>query len=73
MSHNEVQADTTQAWYAYNGCISKAGDFVLDQSVYNGLKSGNINFNGIKVNSKYSSKTISKKIYDQVFQQIDGK
>ncbi|MDU2130107.1 MAG: hypothetical protein E7E61_08260, partial [Staphylococcus epidermidis] len=33
---------------------------------------GNVTFNGIKVNQKYESKTATKKIYDQTFQQING-
>lgn len=72
VSHNEAQAATTQSGFTYIGYTSKGGDFVLDQSFYNGLKSGNIAFNGIKVNSKYSAETSSKQIYDQTFQQVDG-
>lgn len=72
VTHSEAQASTTQSWYNYTGYTSKGGDFVLDQSFYNGIKSGNIEFNGIKVNSKYTSGTSSKQIYDQKFQQIDG-
>lgn len=72
ISDNEAQAATTQSWYTYSGYTSKGGDFVLDQSFYNGLKAGNVKFNGIKVNSKYSSETSSKMIYDQTFHQVDG-
>ncbi|NWK83558.1 hypothetical protein HYE69_01845 [Staphylococcus sp. GSSP0090] len=72
VSQTEAQAATTQPWYEYNGYTSKGGDFVLDQSFYNGLKAGNVEFNGIKVNSQYSSDTATKTIYDQTFQQVDG-
>ncbi|SUM69276.1 immunodominant staphylococcal antigen IsaB family protein [Staphylococcus nepalensis] len=72
-SHNEAQAITTQPWYTYSGYTSKGGDFVLDQSFFNGLKAGNMTFNEIKVNSKYHSGSSSKVIYDQTFQQTNGK
>ncbi|WP_270916536.1 immunodominant staphylococcal antigen IsaB family protein [Staphylococcus saprophyticus] len=72
VSQTEAQAATTQPWYEYSGYTSKGGDFVLDQSFYNGLKVGNVEFNGIKVNSQYTSDTATKTIYDQTFQQING-
>jgi len=46
-SHNEAQAITTQPWYTYSGYTSEGGDFVLDQSFFNGLKAGNMTFNEI--------------------------
>ena len=72
VSQTEAQVATTQPWYEYSGYTSKGGDFVLDQSFYNGLKAGNVEFNGIKVNSQYTSDTATKTIYDQTFQQING-
>lgn len=73
VSHSKAQAETTQPWYTYDGYTSKGGDFVLDQSFFNGLKYGNMTFNDIKVNSKYDSETGSKVIYDQTFEQTNGK
>ncbi|MDU1613314.1 MAG: hypothetical protein E6837_06710 [Staphylococcus epidermidis] len=50
----------------HNGVSNEA------KALYQGLKAGNVTFNGIKVNQKYESKTATKKIYDQTFQQING-
>lgn len=70
---NEAKAQTAHSyWYKYNGYTASGGDFVLSNSFYRGLKAGNVTFNGIKVNQKYESKTATKKIYDQTFQQING-
>ncbi|MDK8320563.1 MAG: hypothetical protein QP807_02810, partial [Staphylococcus epidermidis] len=70
---NEAKAQTAHSyWYKYNGYTASGGDFVLSNSFYQGLKAGNVTFNGIKVNQKYESKTATKKIYDQTFQQING-
>ena len=44
VSQTEAQAATTQPWYEYSGYTSKGGDFLLDQSFYNGLKAGNVEF-----------------------------
>ena len=56
---NEAKAQTAHSyWYKYNGYTASGGDFVLSNSFYQGLKAGNVTFNGIKVNQKYESKTI---------------
>ncbi|KRG09305.1 immunodominant staphylococcal antigen IsaB family protein [Staphylococcus sp. NAM3COL9] len=72
ISQSEAQAETTQPYYDYHGYTAKGGDFVLDQSFYNGLKAGNVTFNDIKVNSKYDSGSESKVIYDQKFEKVNG-
>ena len=56
----------------HNGVSNEAKAQTAHNSFYQGLKAGNGTFNGIKVNQKYESKTATKKIYDQTFQQING-
>ncbi|MGX5789643.1 immunodominant staphylococcal antigen IsaB family protein [Staphylococcus equorum] len=72
ISQSEAQAIMTQPYYDYQGYTAQGGDFVLDQSFYNGLKAGNVTFNNIKVNSKYDSGSESKVIYDQKFEKVNG-
>ncbi|MBL3398831.1 hypothetical protein LQ944_05465 [Staphylococcus pasteuri] len=69
VSSHEAHAASSQYWYKYNGYTASGGNFVLSSSFYNGLKAGNVEFNGVKVNSKYQAPNNSKDIYDQNFQQ----
>ena len=69
---NEAKAQTAHSyWYKYNGYTASGGDFVLSNSFYQGLKAGNVTFNGIKVNQNMNLRLLLK-IYDQTFQQING-
>ena len=64
---NEAKAQTAHSyWYKYNGYTASGGDFVLSNSFYQGLKAGNVTFNGIKVNQKYESKTATKNIRSDI-------
>ncbi|MEB8125785.1 hypothetical protein BU065_05810 [Staphylococcus succinus] len=72
ISQNEATATTTQSSFSYYGYTADGGEFVLSQSFYNGLNSGDVTFNGIKVNSQYVAQPSVKIINDQIFQQVHG-
>ncbi|REH77207.1 hypothetical protein DOS70_04725 [Staphylococcus felis] len=60
-------------YYNYTGYTSYQSNFLLDEYFKNALASGNVNFNGIKVNQMYNHGNTNVKLYDQNFTHVHDK
>lgn len=58
----------TSSYYNYNGYADQNALFVLDKHFKNAIKAENVKFNGIKIKSTISNKSVLK--YDQYFRNV---
>ena len=70
---NSLLHTATSSYYNYNGYAGQNASFVLDKHFKNAIKAENVKFNGIKIKSTTSNKSVLK--YDQYFRNVskDGK
>lgn len=63
----------TSSYYNYDGYAGQNASFVLDKHFKNAIKAENVKFNGIKIKSTTSNKSVLK--YDRYFRNVskDGK
>ena len=63
----------TSSYYNYDGYAGQNASFVLDKHFKNAIKAENVKFNGIKIKSTTSNKSVLK--YDHYFRNVskDGK